>query len=300
MFLKKYILVYIMIGFALLSAQNILSTQDKKAMEKQVCKQSSGSSACLCTNLTIKKSSIYKGEKLELDLNSAMLGHFYSTQHLEAIVFTNGCEPHAFNGGGYLVYNKNKSEKWKLKKYYAGNLGDCRKVTFEKGKSRIICNSSFTAQGYRTEELYMAKLTQNGMKKIATLYRGKDDTFTGTDTPTNTTLSKWWVENNKVIFLVNGKRKTVSLGKYGVFKKENNNNIGENYTITRKKNKIYYKILAKKSCQILFSKKHKVLKNTCNKLINSKGIEIYCAPSKDVCKTKREIYKSLAKNRDVI
>ena len=111
MFLKKFILVFLVLGLFALNAQGTLDYQEKKYILKQVCNNFSKDLTCQCTNLKINVSSLYKGDEFELGLNSVMIGNFSSSKHLEAIIHTYGCEPHVSNDGGYMVYKK----KWEWK-----------------------------------------------------------------------------------------------------------------------------------------------------------------------------------------
>ena len=63
----------------------------------------------------------------------------------------------------------------------------------------------------------------------------------------------------------------------------------KNYKISHKGSKTIYTILGKKKCSLSFDKNKKLQKSTCKKIVNSKGVKIYCSPLKKVCKTELEV-----------
>lgn len=69
----------------------------------------------------------------------------------------------------------------------------------------------------------------------------------------------------------------------------------ENYRIYDNNGNKVYEMSAKNPCQITVNKNGKIVKNSCKKLTNSKGVTIYCAQSKTVCKTETEIMQSITK-----
>jgi TPR repeat protein len=69
----------------------------------------------------------------------------------------------------------------------------------------------------------------------------------------------------------------------------------ENYRVYNHNGNKVYEMGVKNPCHLTVDKNGKIVKNSCKKLINSKGVTIYCNPSKKVCKTENEIMQSIAK-----
>jgi hypothetical protein len=293
MFKKIKIPFHILLSIHFVYAASSLSLHDKSYMMQQVCKQYAKNYSCSCTESKVAPPDKYSN--FDININSALIGHFTTKNKIEAIILTDGCEPYAYNWGGYLVYEKTKG-KWKFKRYYRGKLGDCKKIHTSDNRDKLICNSSFTAQGYREEDLYLATLTKNGIKKIKSLYRGSDDTFTGIQNPTNTTIDKWWIKNNRVIFLVNNKKRAITLDVEHDRTKHIAMSKNSNYTVLKKPTQTIYKIVSTDSCEIFFNTHKKLISHNCKRLTNSKGIQIFCTPSKKVCKTYEEILQSINEN----
>jgi uncharacterized protein YjhX (UPF0386 family) len=67
----------------------------------------------------------------------------------------------------------------------------------------------------------------------------------------------------------------------------------KNYKITHKGSTTTYTILGKKRCSLSFDKNKKLKKSTCKKIVNSKGVKIYCSPLKKVCKTELEVREAI-------
>jgi len=68
----------------------------------------------------------------------------------------------------------------------------------------------------------------------------------------------------------------------------------ENYRVyTHNGNKVY-EMGVKNPCHMTVAKNGKIVKNSCKKLTNSKGVTIYCNQSKTVCKTENEMMQSIA------
>ncbi len=74
---------------------------------------------------------------------------------------------------------------------------------------------------------------------------------------------------------------------------EKHNKLKKNYKVYYKEGDTIYKIIAKNPCYITFGKNARIIKNSCKKLTNSKGIKIYCIQSKTVCKTESEIRQAI-------
>lgn len=77
------------------------------------------------------------------------------------------------------------------------------------------------------------------------------------------------------------------------YKKLKNKVSEKNYKTSHKGSTTTYTILGKKQCTLSFDKRKKLKKSTCKKIINSKGVTIYCSPLKKVCKTEQEIRKAI-------
>ncbi len=67
----------------------------------------------------------------------------------------------------------------------------------------------------------------------------------------------------------------------------------KNYKISHKGSTTTYTILGKQTCSLSFDKKKKLKKSTCKKIVNSKGVTIYCSPFKKVCKTELEVREAI-------
>ena len=76
-------------------------------------------------------------------------------------------------------------------------------------------------------------------------------------------------------------------------KTSTNSSTQKNYKISHNGSTTTYTILGKKKCSLSFNKNKKLKKNTCKKIVNSKGVKIYCSPLKKVCKTELEVREAI-------
>lgn len=78
------------------------------------------------------------------------------------------------------------------------------------------------------------------------------------------------------------------------YKKLKNKVLEKNYSIRHIGDvQTIYTILGKEKCFLFFDENKNLQKSTCKKIINSKGVKIYCTPSKKVCKTESEIIQAI-------
>ena len=76
-------------------------------------------------------------------------------------------------------------------------------------------------------------------------------------------------------------------------KTSSNSGTQKNYKISHKGSTTTYTILGKQTCSLSFDKNKKLKKSTCKKIVNSKGVKIYCSPLKKVCKTEKEVIEAI-------
>jgi len=78
------------------------------------------------------------------------------------------------------------------------------------------------------------------------------------------------------------------------YKKLKNNVSEKNYSIRHVGDvQTIYTILGKEKCFLFFDENKNLQKSTCKKIVNSKGVKIYCSPLKKVCKTEQEIRQAI-------
>ena len=84
---------------------------------------------------------------MDWSLDRITRGHFLSPTSSDAVVFTQGCEPHALNFGGSIVLTRG-SDRWEKSWYKAGvETSNCHKVQLTGGREILVCMGDYGGQG---------------------------------------------------------------------------------------------------------------------------------------------------------
>ncbi|RUA10092.1 MAG: hypothetical protein DSY82_05280 [Flavobacteriia bacterium] len=117
-------------------------------------------------------------------------GNFLSSGADEVFIVTAGCEPHASNWGGAMLF-RNQRGKWKKVFYQSGYPGKCKKIDIEGAKDKLLCFGEYMNQGYANDRLVLLGVTNNGLKSLKTLYSGENDEAAFNSAHKNTLIKSW-------------------------------------------------------------------------------------------------------------
>ncbi len=82
--------------------------------------------------------------------------------------YTSGCEPHANNWGGALIFSRGDRGKLTFLGYQPGMaVTDCLVTMRSGGGERLVCQSGWMGQGYESETIGEVALTKGAEGKIA-------------------------------------------------------------------------------------------------------------------------------------
>ncbi len=125
---------------------------------------------CSCRTFRYQTSFSDMDEKIKID--SVHVGHFSSPSRLEAIVITEGCEPHVSLWGGYVLF-KYRNGEWHPTEYKTPRPGTkCATLPARSGKNYLLCEYRDMHQGYVSSGIWLYKLQNRRLKSIQTVYEG--------------------------------------------------------------------------------------------------------------------------------
>jgi hypothetical protein len=111
------------------------------------------------------------------ELNVATPGHFTSEDSDELLIGIAGCEPHANNFGGSILFAR-KDGKVRLVKYEPGLITNrCHKFSHADGRGYLVCQEGWTGQGETFDNVVVVSFTPFGKPASANLIRTEDTTM---------------------------------------------------------------------------------------------------------------------------
>jgi len=147
----------------------------------------------------------------------------------EVFVVTAGCESHADNWGGSILFRK-IGNRWQRVFYRAGHLGKCKKLQTANGRHEILCLGEYMNQGYGNDRLVHFRVENRGLINIETLYSGENDEGAFDSKNKNTLVEDWYLKDINgdsyldVIVFVNQSgekmKKIIYVYKNGIFYKD--------------------------------------------------------------------------------
>lgn len=149
-----------------------------------------GMSACACT----KVRGVRFNAPESLAFETLFRGHFVDGAAEEIVAVTAGCEPHASNWGGALLFRK-RGNRWHKVFYQAGYPGACKKIDAATGKSELLCLGEYMNQGYGSDRVIHYGVTDQGLRELETLYSGESDEGAMDPQGKNTLVESWEVKD---------------------------------------------------------------------------------------------------------
>jgi hypothetical protein len=77
--------------------------------------------------------------KQDVVIDSGSFGHFFRAGSDDLIVRINGCEPHAGNSDGNMIFTRAESGWTVGRQYRPGALGECRRIANRRGQDGLLC-----------------------------------------------------------------------------------------------------------------------------------------------------------------
>jgi hypothetical protein len=106
-------------------------------------------------------------EYMDWSLDRITLGHFLSPTSDDAVISTQGCEPHALNFGGSILLTR-PSGRWEMEWYKAGvETSNCHKVQLSDGREILVCLGDYGGQGNVLTDLYVEDLLSPHTSQMA-------------------------------------------------------------------------------------------------------------------------------------
>jgi hypothetical protein len=107
-------------------------------------------------------------------LYGVIYGSFTRAGNQEAVANFSGCEPHANNFGGSVLFEKSP-QGWKVKNYAAGFIsGECLKYRLASGRELLICRGGYSGQGENDSSLFVFDYTLPKEQRSQRLLRTSD------------------------------------------------------------------------------------------------------------------------------
>jgi hypothetical protein len=98
------------------------------------------------------------GDHFDWDLVRVTRGHFLSPTSEDAVISTEGCEPHSTNFGGSILLTR-RNERWRMLWYEGGvKTQQCHKIQLKSGREILVCLGEYGGQGNVWKELYVEDL----------------------------------------------------------------------------------------------------------------------------------------------
>ena len=119
---------------------------------------------------------------LDWTLTRVTYGHFLSPISEDAVVWTDGCEPHSDNFGGSILVTR-RAEKWRMNWYEPGvEIARCHKVQLKSGREILVCLGNYGGQGNIWTQLYIEDLLHPRPVLMASNSHGIFEVFDNTVT----------------------------------------------------------------------------------------------------------------------
>ncbi len=233
--LKKYLLLLLLMRLGFVTLVDARESEGYTSLSYDLMKRICGSKPELteggkptctsCSEVSVLKSASTESFALE----EVFYGDFTRSGKKEAFAITAGCESHADNWGGSILFRKT-GNRWQRVFYRAGHLGKCKKLREANGRNEMLCLGEYMNQGYGNDRLVHYRVGNKGLTKIETLYSGESDEGAFDSRNKNTLVEDWYLKDISrdayldVVVFVNqsGKRmkKIIYMYRDGIFYKD--------------------------------------------------------------------------------